>query len=401
MIAAMAAIAGRLRVPVPVQDAVLAGFVALFQIRGTVLVIPGQDVLRPLSEPGQLGYVLLAISGLALLVRRRWPLAVFVAVAALNAGYYIAGYPDGPGWVALFVSLYTLTARGDGHRSVQTAAAGIAVLTAVWLLTADLSPLNAAGWVFFRIGTAVMAAAMGESVRAQAVIAAEARERAERAEETREAEARRRVDAERMRIAREVHDAAAHALSVINVQAGVTAHVLDRRPEQARETLRTVQQVSARALQDLRSTLGVLRDDAEDARAPAPGLDQLGQLAAAARHAGLHVHVDAPAPAGSLPGDVDHAAYRIVQESLTNAIRHAGPATVTISLTRGPDALEILVVDDGAAPNDGAGSGGRGISGMHERATLLGGELTAGPRSGGGWQVHARLPLRSLPVVGR
>ena len=396
----MAAIAARLRLPVAVQDAALAVFVTLFQIRGTVLVTPGQDPVRPLADPGYLGYALLAVSGLALLARRQRPVAVFVAVAAVSAVYYAAGYPDGPGWVALFVALYTVTAQGDGHRSVQIAAGGIAALTVLWLLTADLRPLNAAGWVFFRVGGAVMAAALGESVRTRRVIAAEAVERAERAERTREEEARRRVDAERLRIARDVHDTIAHALSVINVQASVTAHVLDRRPERARETLETVERTSARALHELRVTLGVLRDGGDEGRAPTPGLDQVGQLAAAARAAGLDVEVDVRSAARELPSAVDHAAYRIVQESLTNAIRYAGPARVTISLGYGPGVLEILVADDGPGTRGHTG-GGRGILGMRERAALLGGELTAGPRPGGGFQVHARLPLQPEGAVQR
>ena len=246
----MAGIAGRpwQRLPVPVQDAVLAVAVALFQLRGTALVTPGQLDVRPLSQPSALGYVLLAASALVLAVRRRRPAAVLAAVAVLDAVYYVAGYPDGPGWVALFVALYTLTAHGDGHRSVRAATATVAALTAVWLLTADVWPLNGAGWVFFRIGAAVMAAALGESVRGHRALATEARERAERAERTREDEARRRADAERLRIARDVHDTVAHALALINVQAGVTAHVLDRRPEAAREALRTIERTSADAL---------------------------------------------------------------------------------------------------------------------------------------------------------
>jgi signal transduction histidine kinase len=403
----MAAIAGRLRLPVPVQDALLVVFVALFQIRGTLLVTPGQIDVRPLTEPGHLGYALLAGSAVALLVRRRWPAGVFIVVAVIDAAYYLVGYPDGPGWVALFVALYTLTAHGDGYRSLQTVTAGIAALTTVWLLTADLWPLNDAGWVFFRIGAAVMAAALGESVRGHRVIAAEAGERAARAEQSREDEARRRVDAERLRIAREVHDAVAHALSVVNVQAAVTAHVLDRRPEQARATLQTIERVSARALQDLRATLGVLRQETQHTHAEAPGLDQLEQLAATARQAGLQVHLDVWSPDSPLPDTVKHATYRVVQESLTNVIRHAGPATVTITLHADAHVWDILIVDDGlpaSGDDDGpsiGGLGGRGIVGMRERAALLGGQLTAGTQPAGGWRVHARIPLQPEPVASR
>jgi signal transduction histidine kinase len=274
-------------------------------------------------------------------------------------------------------------------------AAGAVVLAAGWLLLADLTPLLAAGWVFFRIGTLVMAAALGESVRSRRVLAAEALARAERAEQTREEEARRRVDAERLRIAREVHDTVAHAIAVINVQAGVTAHVLDKRPQQARETLVVIEQTSAQALGELRATLGMLRETDQDARTPPPGLARLEDLAGLAREAGLDVKVEVASPPAELPTAIDQAAYRIAREAVTNAIRHAGPARLVVVVAYGPGDLELLVADDGRGPRDSANAegGGRGIAGMRERAELLGGKLTAGPRPEGGFQVRARLPL--------
>jgi signal transduction histidine kinase len=263
------------------------------------------------------------------------------------------------------------------------------VLAVLWLITADLSPLRTAGWVFFRIVGVILAAALGESVRGRRVIAEAALERAERAERGREAEARQRVDAERLRIARDVHDTVAHALAVINVHAGVTAHLLDSHPEQVRATLATIEQTSARALQELRGTLGVLR--ADEPRAPTPGLDHLDRLAALGRDAGLDVAVDVDGEARSLPSAVDHAAYRIVQESLTNAIRHAGPARVTICVRYDPQHLRLTITDDGAG-RPAASTPGRGVRGMHERAELLGGQVVAGPAPRGGFQVLAELP---------
>jgi signal transduction histidine kinase len=379
----MGPIATRLRLPVQVQDAVLAVSVALFQLLGTYRATANQPGAHPLGDPAGLGYLLLAAGGLILLVRRRWPVAVFLTTTAIGLVYYAAGYPDGPAAIGLFVATYTLTAQGDGRRSLQIVAAGIALLAVAWLLVGDLQSFNPAGWVLFRIGTAVMAATLGESVRGRRVLAAEAVERAERAEQTKEAEARRRVDAERLRIAREVHDTVAHAIAVINVQAGVTAHVLDRRPQQARETLVTIEQTSARALGELRATLGMLRD-AEDRRAPTPGLGQVEELVGMAREAGLDVKLEVASPPRELPSAVDQAAYRILQESITNVIRHAGPARVTVSLTYGPSDLQLRITDDGCGPRHADGSqGGRGIVGMRERAALLGGELTAGPRQGG------------------
>jgi signal transduction histidine kinase len=383
----MPGLTARLRLPAWVQDVLIAGFVTLVQISGT----RGTARAPGVEEPDLLGYGLLAASGLALVVRRRYPVAVFLALGVISGWYYLAGYPDGPGWLGLFVAAYTLTAHGDGVRSLRIAAAGIAALTPIWLLTGDLEPRAEAGWVFFRIGAAIMAAALGESVRSRRVIAAEAQERAERAERTREEEAQRRVDAERLRIAREVHDTVAHAIAIVNVQAGVTAHVLDKRPERAREALVTIEQTSARALRELRATLGVLRD--VDDHLPTGGLAQLDEIAAMAREAGLDVKVEADSPPRELPTAVDRAAYRILQESITNVIRHAGPARVTITVTHHPTSLELRVVDDGR----GAGQPpetGRGIIGMRERCGLLGGELTTGPGPDGGFQVRARLPLR-------
>jgi signal transduction histidine kinase len=341
-------------------------------------------------------------------VRRRFPIAVFVVTAAVSVAYYSAGFPDGPGWVALFVALYTLTAQGDGTRSLRIATLGLGVLTIAWVLTADFSDPARAGWLFFRIGAAVMATTLGESVRARRVLAAQAQERAERAERTREQEAQRRVDAERLRIAREVHDTVAHAIAIINVQAGVTAHVLDKRPEQARQTLRTIEQTSARALRELRTTLDMLTDSGDGhGLTPAPGLHQLDDLAAEARHAGLDVSVDTTGITRELPSALDIAAYRILQESITNVIRHAGPSRILIGVHYRDEELLISVADDGrgtapaetksipstSAQKPGDGSG-RGIAGMRERCELLGGRLTAGPRPGGGFAVLAALPMR-------
>jgi signal transduction histidine kinase len=382
----------RLRLPAWAQDLLLGVFVAFMQVQGTQQIAKPQEFDRLNSFDLYLHAVLLVLSGLSLAVRRRWPVPVFAFEVVTSVMYYASGYPDGPNWIGVFVALYTVTAYGDGRRP-WIVRVGLGTLIAGWLFAAILHPPadGAIGWLAFRIGTAIMAAVLGESVRMRRVIAAEAQERADWAERTREEEARRRVDAERLHIAREVHDTVAHAIAIINVQAGVTAHVLDKRPEQARETLLTIEQTSARALRELRATLGVLRDTA-DGRAPTPGLDRLEELAGLAREAGMDVKVDLATPPRELPSAVDQAAYRILQESITNVIRHAGPARVTIEVGYEPSDLRIRVTDDGSAC-DGGGGAGRGIQGMRERCALLGGDLTAGPRSGGGFEVHARLPL--------
>lgn len=408
--------------PAQAQDALLGLFVAVMQVQGT-LAKPPDVGARPLSDFGHLGYALLIVSGLVLAGRRRWRLPVFIIAALASLAYYAVGFSDGPGWIGLFISLYTLTAYGDGRRTLAVAGAGIAALSAGWLTAAaGIQPRAAIGWVFFRIAASVMAAALGESVRTRRVIAAEALERARQAERTREEEARSRVDAERLRIAREVHDTVAHAIAIINVQAGVTAYLLGKRPERAREALETIEQTSTQALHEMRAVLGVLRDSG-NGRVPHPGVGQISELTALAREAGLDIKLDVTTSSVPLPSAVDHTVYRILQESITNVIRHAGPARVTVALECAADVLEVRVTDDGArdAPghvagsprpaagaavgdaggaDDGSAAGtGRGIIGMRERCVLLGGELTAGPRPGGGFEVKARLPLAPAAPV--
>ncbi|QFY09949.1 sensor histidine kinase [Nonomuraea phyllanthi] len=402
-----------LRLPVPAQDVLLALFITVMQVQGTTVRNAGEVVQRPLTDLGNLGYVLLVVSGVVIAVRRRWPVPVFVTAAMASLVYYGLDFPDGPGWLGLFVALYSLAAYGDGRRSLVIAGVGTTVLAVCWLVAAaDIEPRAAVGWVFFRIGASVMSAALGESVRSRQVIAAEAQQRAELAERTREEEARARVDAERLRIAREVHDTVAHAIAIINVQSGVTAHVLDKRPEVAREALRAIEQTSSRALREMRAVLGVLRDDDDDAgRAPYPGLGQIDELASKARQAGLDIKLQETSPETPLPSAVGSAAYRIVQESITNVMRHVGPTRVTVALQAGIEVLEIRVTDEGrrVAPGHdsadprpparhpsgtgGSAKPGRGIVGMRERCRLLGGELDAGPLAGGGFEVRARLPL--------
>lgn len=390
-----------LRLRAGVTDVLIAAFITVMQVQGTVArnAAEPESVLRPLADLGYLGYALLIASGAVVAVRRWFPTAVFAVAALASATYYTLDYPDGPTWLALFVALYTLTAYGDGRRSLIIAGVGIAGLTTCWLVAAtDIEPRAAIGWVFFRIGASVMSAALGESVRSRRVIAAEALERAAWAERTREDEARSRVDQERLRLAREVHDTVAHAVAIINIQAGVTAHVLDKRPERAREALEAIEQTSAQALREMRTILGVLRD-ANDARAPQPGLGQVDELIAQARDAGLDLKAETAPPAAALPSAVGSAVYRILQESITNVIRHAGPTRVTVKMEYGVDTLMLRVTNEaGAAPRgsaDSPASPGRGITGMRERSQLLGGTLDAGPLPDGGFEVVARLPFAS------
>jgi signal transduction histidine kinase len=250
---------------------------------------------------------------------------------------------------------------------------------------------------------------LGSAQRERRAAHAALLDRAENAERTREEEARRRVGEERLRIARDVHDVVAHAMVAINVQAGVGAHLLDRDPERARRTLEDIKRVSGEALTDLRATLGTLRA-ADDETGPAPvlptqGLSELADLGASVRSAGVEVELDVDPATAALPSAVDATGYRIVQEALTNVVRHARGSHALVRVAREPDRVVIDVTDDGtgrASPLHGdetattvpEGSG-QGVRGMRERALAAGGTLEAGPRSGGGWQVRATLPVSS------
>jgi signal transduction histidine kinase len=219
------------------------------------------------------------------------------------------------------------------------------------------------------------------------------RQAMEREVATREADAVRRLGEERLRIAREVHDVVAHSMVAINVQAGVAAHLLEQDTDQAREALLQIKRTSGEALTDLRATLGILRDADQAAPVgPAAGLEDLEEIAGRLRAAGVEVVVDVDTVAG-VPTPVHSASYRIVQEALTNVLRHANARAVTVVVRADDDMLTIVVADDGTGAGDATAGAGAGLRGMRERAEALGGTLDAGPGDEGGWRVEAALPL--------
>jgi signal transduction histidine kinase len=350
-------------------------------------------------EPDALAYLLLVAGPLALLVRRRWPLGVLAVALACGLAYAARTYPEGPSQLAIYPALWTV-AMTRSRRTAWLAAtwAALAVAGAELFLYGDTmldgEPLYAAVTVFAAVWWA-------EGVRARRAYVAELRDRADRAERTREEEARRRVDEERMRIARELHDVVSHTIGVISVQAGVAAHLLHRRPDKAADSLAAIRQASDEALGELHAMLGVLRDGGADGGpaplAPAPGLAELDALVAQAAGAGVDVTVSVEGEARRLPPAVDLAAYRVVQESLTNIVRHAQASRADVTVRHTDGRVVVEVTDDGRArPGAGPGNGngsGQGILGMRERARALGGTLEAGPRPGGGFRVQATLPV--------
>jgi signal transduction histidine kinase len=247
---------------------------------------------------------------------------------------------------------------------------------------------------FYAAGWLISAGVMGVAFRMWQLHLREVEQRAEDAERTRDETARRRAVEERLRIARELHDSLTHSISVIQVQAGVAVHLARKRGEDVPPALLAIQEAGADATRELRATLSVLRSQeqygGEDG--DGTGLGQLNSLVARARSAGLPVSVTVTGTQRPLPADVDQAAYRIVQEALTNVTRHAGQACASVHLHYAPDALTVQVSDDGTGVSPMPAGPGLGLVGMRERVSALGGRLDAGPREGGGFQVRAELP---------
>jgi signal transduction histidine kinase len=334
--------------------------------------------------------ILVAVACLVLAVRHRWPVPVLAVSTAAVAAYTALGYFNGAVLIAPAVALYAVAISGTARRALTCTAAMMAVLMPTTALT-DPFGLTAGG--FYSIpALAAIACFGGIAVANRRAYVVSIQERAEN-------DTRQRIDEERLRIARELHDVVAHTMATINVQAGVAVHVLTDRPDAAAEALQTIKTASKEGLRELRAILNVLRQaDEADPTEPAPGLAQAPALIDGARRAGLGTTLTVTGTQRPLTAAVDLAAYRIIQESLTNAIRHAGPATATVSLAYGEDELGVEVADTGrgttaaAAAAAGPQGTGHGLTGMRERAASVGGTVEAGPQPAGGYRVSARLP---------
>lgn len=334
------------------------------------------------------GYLLLVAGGLALIWRRRFVAAVLGVTLATTLWYTATTNPDGAIWSALLVAFGTAIYYRKRAAAVASLVVGYA--GSVWL-PALVGPHKAPSLSFavdLALGLLILLAA-AEGVRFR-------HERAEAQRHIKLEEARRLASEERVRIARDLHDVVAHNISVINVQAATALHLADRQPERAVEALSTIHGVSRQALVELRSILGVLRAVDDDLpRDPAPSLSNLDDLVATARSAGLQVRVEDEGLSASIPRAVDVAAYRIVQEALTNAARHAAGSIAVVRIASDDSHLVAEVEDNGGAKVQSlaASGSGHGIAGMTERAEALGGTLAAGARPEGGFSVRARLPL--------
>jgi signal transduction histidine kinase len=377
-------------------DVFLAAGTALVQV-GASAAIAGHRG-HPLSLAG---YLLLAAGPAALLARRRFPGTVWWVTVAAAIGFVTVEPRGGLPYLALIIAF--VNAVLAGRRWAAITGLVVSYLGILWLPgLAGTAPypgaalaLSVAAWHL----TLLSGSEWYRSRRQRAAALAQGEQEA----------GRRRASEERLRIARDLHDVVAHSLAVINVQANTALHLIDQQPDRARSTLSVINDVSKQALVELRGVLGVLRqDDDELPRSPAPSLGRISELITGATAAGITVRVSEEGTKRDLPGHVDLAGYRILQEALTNSARHAAGAAVAVRVVYGPGDLVIQVDDDGAgrggspqhssphngSPHNGASpGGGNGIPGMTERAKALGGTLRAGPRPDGGFRVRAWLPL--------
>lgn len=357
---------------------------------------------RPLSVPPAAAYLLAVVSCAVLPLRHRAPLAVM----AVTTGCGVLVVPLGLLLTPVVVAPAVITAYSLAVRTERRAASAV-LLTSAGLLAASNLVFGTLSWEdASRTGAVVafplVAGVLGHSAQNRRAYLAAVEERAWRAEKSRESEARRRVAEERVRIARELHDLVAHQITLANAQATVAAHFFDTRPEQARKSLHELVETTGDALDELRATVGLLRQtgDAAAPAEPAPGLSRLPTLLASFGRAGLEVSVHQEGTARPLPPGVDLTAYRIVQEALTNVTKHAGTGSARVGLAWEHERVTITVTDDGGGDGAGSGAGtvsdrppGYGLIGMRERAAAVGGHLFAGRRPEGGFLISTELPL--------
>jgi signal transduction histidine kinase len=362
-----------------------------------MVTIPA-DIQQALSSHQLLSWLVSAVVYAALVARRRFPVGT-VAIAVLGSVVLMA---DGMAYPltlpALFYALYSVALGAGPGRTLV-----VGVTVKATLLTASLiTHPGITGFVILL--WAALAVTTGSASRSHSAYVAEVEKRARRAEQAREDEANRRVAEERLRIARELHDAVGHHVALINVQAGALACMLDDEDLiQAGESVAHIQRASEEALEELRLTVGLLREPgAAEPAEPVPGLDQLEELICSFAGAGLRVTREVTGQARPLPAAVELTAYRVIQESLTNTRKHAGCDTAVVRLWYTPGALSLAVENEGkpATGSSRRTPGGLGIVGMRERVAALGGRLSAGPRPEGGYRVFAELPLRAARIEG-
>lgn len=368
-------------------DVALALTVGAIEIVGTHFVGQHQSDHRALDA---VALALLAAGAAALGFRRQYPGWVLIFANGITLLYLLLDYPKGPIFLTTYIAFFTAVMQG--RRLLAWAVLAAEFVLFPWLpYVLGIEPAPTSTKMFALAGWLLVLATVSELAHI----------RQQRMMRTREEEARRRASEERLRIARELHDVLGHNVSLISVQAGVALHLMDKQPEQARIALAVIREASKEALRELRAVLDVLLQVNEaPPRAPSPGLASLSELVSRASEAGLQVHTEISGDLQGLPASVDLAAFRIVQEALTNVMRHAGQTASSVHVTCTEQELTLRIDNEVGreAPCDGIGLG-QGILGMKERATALGGVVEAGPRPDGGFRVCARLPLDNSPLT--
>jgi signal transduction histidine kinase len=395
----------RLRADPLIGDSVLAALLAAVSL-WVALAFDSGGVAGPaltfagLRRPDTPGAVLLVLACLCAAPRRRWPYALLCLNQALMIVLSALGYNPSLSGVAGLVLIYTVAA----YRGLALSLVGVATAVAGHVLT-GVSSGTPPDWTYDALTSALTLAAWmgGRSIRLRRAYLAELEDRAERLERARDADRRAARAEERSRIARELHDVVAHHVSVMTVQAAAARKVLASSPDAAADALSAIEEMGRTAMAEMRNIVGVLRTDGEEGgeRAPQPGIHDLPTLVEQMREAGLRTQLWIEGDEPRLPPGVDLAAYRLIQEALTNSLRHAGPsARAWVTVRHEPSVLTVHVEDDGhgpaARPRRANGDRpGHGLVGIRERVALYGGILRIGPRQGGGFEVRARFPLKT------
>ncbi len=349
------------------------------------------DADQPDRDPTWWTPLFVIASTLPVMFRRRWPIATLMVVLVAQAASELLDI-SGSTWLAVLVAVYSVGAHTEGRRRV-IGVAGVSVVFVMLLVAGIVDDELTVVDAIATAGVLTAALVVGDNVRRRRLHLESLADRAERAERERDLLARERVAEERNRIARELHDIVAHSVSVMVIQASAARRNLDSRPETAPALLENIERTGRQTMDELRQVLGVLRSDVDERLAmPLPTLADLDALVDT--HAGLPVRLAVTGIVDSVPAGVSLAAYRVVQEALTNANRHAGPgASVDVRVTCGPTNVEVRVEDDGRGASAQTTADGYGLIGMHERVVAAGGTFAAGPRPGGGWRVSAVLPM--------
>ena len=359
----------------------------LIDIGLVVVVLPPTFVWATQHHSPAVAAAPVLLQTLPLLVRRRFPLPVMAIVlsASVATQYVVGALPP----FALALALYTVASHTERRIALP---AGVVTLALLPLSLIPRASWNSGESVLHVVVFAAAAWILGDNLRTKRAYYRELEERAERLEREREQNVRRAAAEEQARIARELHDVIAHSVSVMVVQAAAAGDVFEKQPERARGALRSIEESGRSALTELRRLLGIVRTSEQSSREPQPGLAALVELVEQVRATGLEVELELDGELGELPAGVDLSAYRIVQEALTNTLKHSQASRARIRVSRRADELELEIEDDGAGPGEESGDG-HGLIGMQERTALLGGVLEAGPASNGGFSVRAHFPL--------